>query len=184
MSSNVSPLTSIHYCLPWPYLFPLVCLPPPLLPQQPPTTTTTTPPVCLAVTQSAMCVLKTLHNALLSLHSRSKRTIQHRKIAPCWFFFSSTITLFYQTSVPRNCIVDCIIICLSIPLHVENQTEQMGNDQRFTVKKKKKKANQVRPEIGKTWRRRFRRRDVTPRFFWCALIHLLASLHAYAGSQL
>lgn len=112
----------------------------PPLPQRP-TTTTTTPPVCLAVTQSAMCVLKTLHNALLSLHSRSKRTIQHRKIAPCWFFFSSTITLFYQTSVPRDCTVDCMIIGSSIPLHVENQTEQMGNDQRFSIRKKK-----VRPD--------------------------------------
>ena len=112
------------------------------LPQHPTATSPTTPtasttiiptpppPVCLAVTQSAMCVLKTLHNALLSLHSRSKRTIQHRKFAPCWFFFFfppfSTITLFYQTSVPGDCTVDRVIIRSSIPLHVENQTEQMG----------------------------------------------------------
>ncbi|CAG04095.1 unnamed protein product [Tetraodon nigroviridis] len=41
-----------------------------------PSAATTTPPVCLAVTQSAMCALKMLHNALLSLHSGSKRTIQ------------------------------------------------------------------------------------------------------------
>lgn len=117
-----------------------VCRPP--LPQHLTTTNSTTPPVCLAVTQWAMCVLNTLHNALLSLHSRSKRTIQHRKIAPCWFSFSSTIALFYQTSVPRDCTVDCIIICFSIPLHVENQTAKWGMIWGWLLKKRKKLGRQ------------------------------------------
>ncbi|TWW56886.1 hypothetical protein D4764_08G0008730 [Takifugu flavidus] len=57
-------------------------------------TAATTPPVCLAVTQSAMCVLKMLHNALLSLHSGSKRTIQQRKNCSLLFFPPSSAHCF------------------------------------------------------------------------------------------
>lgn len=90
------------------------------------------PSVCLAVTQSAMCMLRTLHNGLLSLHSRSKGTIQHRKIAPFWFRLLYHHIVISDSSI-RRLHSRCFIICFTIPLHVENQTEQMGNDQMFAV---------------------------------------------------
>lgn len=159
-----SSLASVRRRPPWPYLFPLVSQTPPSLPQLP-TTTPTTPPVCLAVTQSAMCVPKTLHNALLSLHSGSKRTIQHRKkkIAPCWFSSLPPSHCFIRLSVPRDYTVDYVIICFSIPLHVGKLTEQMGNDQRFTEEDLRLQAQTIQHLTF---------------FFWCAaLIHLLVSLH-------
>lgn len=157
MSSDVSPLTSIYCRLPWPYLFPLVCLPPPFAtaphchhPHHHHHHHYHSPPVCLAVTQSAMCVLKTLHNALLSLHSRSKRTIRHRKIAPCWFFYFFFLLSFFfhhhivlsdfsnrgPYSRPRHYPLQHSSSCWK-----PNRANGRGvNDQRFQCLKKKKEG--------------------------------------------
>lgn len=125
-----------------------------------------TPPVCLAVTQSAMCVLRTLHNALLSLHSGSKRTIQHRektKICSLLIFFFLLLVLFHHRIVVfRLCTVRWIVICFSIAIHVENQTEHMGGG----IFRGPLKTKQVKPDGRDAQKNRY----PSPVYLGCAFI--------------
>lgn len=97
------------------------------------TTITTTPPLCVWQSHSRPCVCWRRY-IMPSFHctpdQREQSGTEKLLLADFFFFFFSfpsfsTITLFYQTSVTGDRTVDRVIIRSSIPLHVENQTEQM-----------------------------------------------------------
>lgn len=147
MSGNVSPLTSIYYRPPWPYLFPLVCLPPlPLChstPPPPPPLPLPLPP-CVWQSHSRPCV-RWRRYIMPSFHCTPDQREQSSTEKLLLADFSSLPPSHCFISTQR-CTVDRVVIRFSIPLHVEKQTEQMGNDQRFTVKRKKKKKKPTRLE--------------------------------------
>lgn len=99
----------------------------------------TTPLVCLAVTQSAMCALKMLHNALLSPHSGSKRTIHQRK--NCSLLLPPFFLIVLRPDFPLDPRLRRSALC--------RKCRKRENDQRLYCKRKKPTRLESRPRCDR-----------------------------------
>lgn len=137
MSSNVFLLTAVYYWLPWPYLFPLVCLPPPFA---------TAPhhhqlyhsPLCVWQSHSGPCVCWTRY-IMPSFHC----TPDQREQSSTEKLLLADFLLFHHRIVLSDFSTKRLYSRLyHYPLQHSpscwKPNSKMGNDLRLTVKKKKK----------------------------------------------